>query len=47
MEAKYPSECIANTLQNYLELYKKKKKGEEAEVWHTMHYYWHKNIYSV
>lgn len=29
MEAKYPSECIANTLQNYLELY----KMEEAEVW--------------
>lgn len=40
MEAKYPSESRANTLQNYPELY----KTEEAEVWHTMYYYWHKNL---
>lgn len=40
MEAKYSSECIAKTLQNYPELY----KMEEAKVWHTMlQYYCHKN----
>ena len=39
MEAKYSSECIANTLQNYPELY----KMEEAKMWHTMHYFLQQN----
>lgn len=39
MEAKYSSECLANTLQNYPELY----KMEKAKAWHTLYYYLHKN----